>query len=245
MVPMNKLSKEKRTQVIKALIEGCSIRSTVRMTSASKPTVLRLLEDVGEVCRSYQDRTFRNLTSERIQVDEIWSFCYAKEKNVPEEARGQFGFGDVWTWVAVDADSKLVPSWLVGRRDAICASEFLADLAGRLTNRVQLTSDGHKAYLIGVEAAFGSEVDYAQLVKLYGKPQDEHKYSPAQCIGIHMHPVSGDPDPGHVSTSYIERQNLTMRMHMRRFTRLTNGFSKNIQNHAAAIAPSLYELQFL
>ncbi len=233
---MNKLSAGKRTQVIKALIEGCSINSTVRMTGVSKPTVLKLLEDVGEACRAYQDRTFKNLKTQRVQVDEIWSFCYAKEKNVPTEKQGQFGYGDVWTWVAIDADTKLVPSWLVGRRDAICASEFLADVSKRLSNRVQLTSDGLKSYLVAVEDAFGSEIDYAQLVKVYGKPQDEHRYSPAQCTGIHMHPISGNPDLDHVSTSYIERQNLTMRMHMRRFTRLTNGFSKKIDNHAAAIA---------
>ena len=179
---MNRLSKEKRTQVIKALIEGCSIRSTVRMTGVSKPTVLKLLVDIGETCRSYQSKAFHGLTCRRMQVDEIWSFCYAKEKNVPDEARGEFGYGDVWTWVALDADTKLVPSWLVGRRDAICASEFLSDLAGRLSNRIQLTSDGHKSYLVGVEAAFGSNVDYAQLVKVYGKPQEEHRYSPVISI---------------------------------------------------------------
>ena len=179
---------------------------------------------------------FRGLKSKGIQVDEIWSFCYAKERNVPTEKQGQFGYGDIWTWVAIDADTKLVPSWLVGRRDAVCATEFLADLAARLANRIQLTSDGFRAYLVAVESAFGSEIDYAQLVKIYGKPQDQHRYSPPQCIGIDIHPVMGDPDVDHVSTSYIERQNLTMRMQIRRFTRLTNGFSKKLQNHGAAIA---------
>ena len=174
---MRKLSREKRVQVIQALVEGCSIRATCRMTSVSKPAVLKLLEDVGEVCRAYQNRVFRGLKSKGIQVDEIWSFCYAKERNVPTEKQGQFGYGDIWTWVAIDADTKLVPSWLVGRRDAVCATEFLADLAGRLANRIQLTSDGFRAYLVAVESAFGSEIDYAQLVKIYGKPQDQHRGS--------------------------------------------------------------------
>ena len=238
MMLMNKLGTGQRTQVIKALVEGCSLRSTVRMTSVSMPTILKLLADAGEVCRDFQDKTFHGLSCKRIQVDEIWSFCYAKAKNIPADKQGRFGYGDVWTWTAIDADTKLVPSWLIGNRDSLCATEFIADIRNRIANRIQLTSDGHKAYLIAVEAAFGDDVDYAQLVKIYGTPptEEQRRYSPAQCTGTKTNFVVGDPDPGHISTSYVERQNLTMRMHMRRFTRLTNGFSKKIQNHAAAIA---------
>ncbi len=233
---MNKLSRTKRAQVIAALVEGSSIRSTVRMTGVSMMTVLKLLREIGEVCRRYQDEQFRNLTCKRIQVDEIWSFCRAKARNVPEEHKNEFGWGDVWTWVAIDADTKLVPSWLIGNRGLVCATEFIADLKGRLAHRVQLTSDGYHQYLRAVESAFGSEVDYAMLQKIYGPGLEQHRYSPPQCIGIRSDMVRGNPDPAHVSTSYIERQNLTMRMQMRRFTRLTNGFSKKIENHAAAIA---------
>ena len=233
---MKRLSKEKRAQVIRALTEGCSVNATTRMTGVSKPTILKLLVDIGRVCADYQDKAFRNLTCKRIEVDELWSFCGMKARNVPTDKKGVFGYGDTWTWVAIDPESKLVPSWLVGRRDAICASEFLTDLAERLANRVQLTSDGNNAYLVGVEAAFGSEVDYSMLIKLYGKPQDEHRYSPPQCIGIRMNPVIGDPDPDYISTSIVERQNLSVRMRNRRFTRLTNGHSKKLENHAAAMA---------
>ena len=233
---MNKLNRTKRAQVIAALVEGSSIRSTVRMTDVSMMTVLKLLREMGEVCRHYQDEHFRNLSSRRIQVDESWSFCRAKARNVPEEHKNEFGWGDVWTWVAIDADTKLVPSWLIGNRSAICAREFIADLKGRLAHRVQLTSDGYHQYLQAVEAAFGDDVDYAILMKIYGPGLEQHRYSPPQCIGIRSDMVRGNPDPAHISTSYIERQNLTMRMQMRRFTRLTNGFSKKIENHAAAIA---------
>lgn len=233
---MNKLNNERRAQVIAALVEGCSINATVRMTGVAKNTILKLLADVGEACASYQDKVMRNLPCRRLECDEIWSFCYAKKKNVAPEKQGIFGYGDVWTWVAIDADTKLVPCWHVGRRDAQAATEFIKDLASRLANRVMLTTDGLKAYLEAVESAFGADIDYAQLIKIYGKSQDEVRYSPAECVGCETNFVTGDPFPPMISTSYIERQNLTMRMSMRRFTRLTNGFSKKLENHMHAIA---------
>jgi IS1 family transposase len=207
------------------------------MTGVSKNTIAKLLMEVGDACSEYLNRSLVNLKCKRIQCDEIWSFCYAKEKNVPEEFRGQFGYGDVWTWVAMDADSKLIVSWMVGGRDAGSAHGFIQDLSKRLANRVQLTTDGHRTYLMAVEDNFGSNVDYAMLVKLYGSDAShDTKYSPTECIGCREVTVSGNPDPKHISTSYIERQNLTMRMQMRRFTRLTNAFSKKLENHIASIA---------
>jgi IS1 family transposase len=234
---MNQLSIDERSRILAALVEGNSIRAIARMTGISRNTIDKLLCDLGRACSEYQDKAFRNLKSRRIQCDEIWSFVYAKDRNCPAEHKAKGG-GDAWTWVAIDPDTKLVPCWLVGQRDAGCAFQFMHDLKSRLANRVQLTTDGYKPYFVAVEDAFGATVDYAMLQKIYGKVKDtpETRYSPAVCMGAKKAIIKGNPDYVYISTSYIERQNLTMRMSMRRFTRLTNGFSKKLENHEHAIA---------
>jgi IS1 family transposase len=234
---MNKLDRKTRAQILHLLCEGQSIRAITRLTGCSKNTVAKLLVEAGHACAAYQDKVIRNLKCKRVQMDEIWSFVYAKNDNVKKAKSAPTTAGDVWTWTAICADTKLIVSWLLGARDTDAALTFTHDLESRLAHRVQLTSDGHRPYLTAVEAAFADQVDYAMLIKIYGAdPQAEKRYSPAKCIGSEKHPKIGSPDEDHISTSYVERSNLTMRMHMRRFTRLTNAFSKKVENHAAAIA---------
>lgn len=244
MVSMNRLSTEKRAQIIGCLVEGNSIRATVRMTGAAKNTIVKLLADLGEACTEYQDGVLVDLPCTVVEADEIWSYCYAKQKNVPEQFKGTPGYGDVWTFTAICADTKLVPSWLVGERTKDDAEVFLTDLASRMANRIQLSTDGHGMYESTVGRSFNHDVDWAQIQKKYAS-EEVGKYSPPVCVGTRTRVLKGDPDPARISTSYVERQNLTMRMGMRRFTRLTNGFSRKVENLAHAVSLHFMNYNFV
>jgi IS1 family transposase len=234
---MNKLPLAKRAQILHMLVEGSSMRSISRVVDVSINTVTKTLVDAGLACAAIHDETVRNVKATRVECDEAWAFCYAKQKNVATAKAAPENAGDVWTWLALEADTKLILSYLVGGRDGEYAVALMDDLRSRITNRVQLTTDGHRAYLNAVEEAFGDDIDYAMLVKLYGEgPKTEARYSPAECIGIRKTPITGNPDKALVSTSYVERANLSMRMHMRRFTRLTNAFTKKFENHCHMVA---------
>ena len=246
---MNRLSRTERAQIIRALVEGNSIRSTSRMTGFAQNTIMKLLRELGSACAEFQSSTLRNLPTTRVECDEIWAFVGSKSRNVPEEHKGEFGWGDVWTWVAIDQESRLIITWLVGTRDDRSAQEFITDLASRLPNRVQITTDGHTPYVTAIESAFGSNVDYARLVKQYGRDDAKEihqarKYSPNKVSSQEVYVMTGNPDPAYISTSYVERHNLSMRMGMRRFTRLTNAFSKKVENHAAAISLNMMWINF-
>jgi len=237
MFIMNKIDDKTRIQIVQCLVDGVGVNATCRVTGAAKNTVLKLLAQLGEACAKYHDDHVCHLLTKRVQCDEIWAFVHAKQRNVPEEKRGQFGYGDVWTWTAIDSDSKLIISYMLGKRDGGYANEFMHDVASRLARKVQLTTDGLKVYLDAVDSAFGGDIDYAQLIKIYGPDKSgPGRYSPPEVIGIKHEEVCGTPEPRHVSTSYVERQNLSMRMGMRRFTRLTNAHSKKLENHGHAIA---------
>jgi IS1 family transposase len=248
---MNKLTPAKRAAVLTALVEGNSIRSTVRMTGVAKNTIVRLLEDAGKTCAAYQDQMIRNVACKRVQCDEIWSFVYGKDRNIPREVRESSPFivGSVWTWTAIDADTKLMVSWLVGQRNEECAAEFINDLASRIVGKVQMTTDGLKLYINATEGAFGGAIDYAMLKKLYGASGNDNsadtRYSPGRIKGVELEVICGEPERKHISTSYVERANLTMRMSMRRFTRLTNAFSKKFENHCHSVSLHMFWYNFI
>lgn len=241
---MNKLSNDQRARIVSCLSEGCSMCSTVRLTGFAKRTVERVMRETGQACADYHDKVMRKLSCKIIQVDEVWSFTYCKQANIPDGLKESPGIGDTWTWIAVDAETKLIPSWYVGDRSAASAYRFIHDLKDRLTHRIQLTSDGHRPYLEAVEDAFGSEIDYAMLIKIFAKQQLETRYSPPQCIGTRKRRIKGDPEKRLISTSFVERQNLTLRMQNRRFTRLTNAFSKKLENHKHMLALYIMHYNF-